>query len=136
MHLPPQTELHTHIVRHTLAPHRRPIQRPPLPIPRRVRQTLLIPIIAHARLRRRGDQPILNRRIVVNAQIPVPAANLQPVFIRRPAAIPVAVPPAVDGGRVDVVVAVALLRVLEPGDAVAAAVAELLAEGDGHEGEV
>ena len=137
MHLIPQTKFDAHVVSHIVAPHRRSIQRPPLPIPRRIRQTLLILILAHTRLRRRRDQPlIIGRGIVINAQIPIPATNLQLVFVQRPAAVPVTVPPAVDRRRVDVVVAVAFLRVLEPGDAVAAAVAEVLAEGDGHEGEV
>jgi hypothetical protein len=136
MHPTPQTKLDTQIIRHIIAPHRRPIQRPAHPIPRRIAQTLPILILAHARLRRRRNQPIVDRRVVVNAQIPVPTANLQLVLICCSAAIPVAVPPAVDGGRIEVVVAVAFLSILEPGDAEAAAVAEFLAEGDGHEGEV
>jgi hypothetical protein len=136
MHPAPQTKLDTRIIRHIVVPHRRPVQRPPLPIPRRIRQTLPVLILAYARLRRRRNQPVVDRGIVVKAQIAVPAADLQFVVVYRPAAIPVAIAPAVDGGRVEVVVAIALLRVLEPGDAEAAAVAEFLAEGDGHEGEV
>jgi hypothetical protein len=94
-HLIPQTKLNTHIIRHAIAPHTRPIQRPPHPIPRRIRRTLPELILANTRLRSRRYQPlIISRSIIVNAQKPIPATNLQLVVVQRPAAVLITVPPA------------------------------------------
>ena len=137
MHLIPQTELHTHVVRHPSVPQCRPIQR--ARAPRRIRQASLQLVLADRRLRRCGHEPrilIGGGGVVVDAHVAVAAADLKQVVVHSATAVPVAGRPAAEGGRADVVVAVALGRVLDAAEAEAAAVADVLAEGDGHVGVV
>ena len=136
-HLVPQAELNAHVVRHRIVSRARPIQR--ASTLRRIRQTSLQLVLSNRRLRRRGYKSwvvVGAGSIIVNTHVPIPATDLQQVVVHSAAAVPVARRPAADGRRVNVIVAVAFLRVLDAAEAEAAAVADILAEADGHEGVV
>lgn len=137
MHLVPQAELDAHIVRHRIVSRTRPIESTSTPC--RIRQTSFQLILPDRRLRRRRDESrivIGADSVVVYAHVAIAATDLEQVIVHSAAAVPVARRPAAESARVDVVVAMAFLRVLDAAEAEAAAVADVLAESDGHEGVV
>jgi len=134
MHLIPQTILDAQVVSHSIVSRKRPSQSSSILI--RIRQTPFILVLSNRRLRRRRDQSriiVSAGSIVVNAHVAVAAANFHHARVHGAAAIPAARLRVLDGGRVDGIVAVAFLRVLDAAQTVAHAVADILAESDAHE---
>jgi len=134
VHEVPQTILDAHVVRHSIVSRKRPAQGSSGPV--RIRQTTFILVLANRRLRRsRYESWIVFGAggVVVDTHVAVAAADFDHACVHSPSAVPAARLLIVDGGRINSVVAMALLRVLDAAQTVASAVAYLLAESDGHE---
>lgn len=132
-----QTILDAHVVRHRIVDIISTVEHAPCLI--RVRQASSQLVLPDRRLgRRRGESRVVleTSSVVVDTHVSISSTNLHNIAIHRAATVPTAFLLVGNGCRVDVIVAVAFLRILDAAQAVAFVGTDVLAEFDCHKGVV